>query len=62
MQTDELPNITPNEPLDDTSTPLPGVQPDSDDVVEGIDTEPESRETGPNVPGQPPKPDEIGGL
>lgn len=60
--TDETPNLAPDENNDEATAPLAGVQTGSDDVAEGIDTEPESLETGPNVPGQPPKPDEIGGI
>jgi hypothetical protein len=59
--TDEAPNITPDD-NQDTSTPLPGVQPSEEEIPEGIDTIPESKENGPNVPGQPEKPDVVGGL
>lgn len=60
--TDETPGITPDEPIDDTSNPLPGVQPEADEIPEGIDTEPESTETGPNTPGQPQKSDVVDGI
>ena len=59
--TDETPSVD-AEPIDDTSNPLPGVQPETTDIPEGIDTEPESKEIGPNTPGQPKKGDEVGGI
>lgn len=61
-ETDETPNINPEADNPDANSPLPGIEPGPSEIPEGIDTVPESEEAGPNVPGQPEKPDVVGGL
>lgn len=56
---DETPNVTPDQPIDDTSNPLPGIQPAPDEVPESGET---ISDPDPDVPGEPKRPDVVGGV
>ena len=58
----DTPNLTPDENNQDATAPLAGVQSGPDGIPEGVDTAPEGSPDDPEVPGQPERPDVVGGL
>jgi len=62
MKPTDTPDIMPDENNQDATAPLAGIEPGPDSIPEGIDTAPEGSPDDPDVPGQPERPDDVGGV